>query len=396
VVVVSHTADVGGAEIALIRLLSARDREAFDVSAIVLEEGTFPQLLRAEGIPTQVIDSAGVVRVTRSEAASSVGALWRNGVGSLAIARTMRRMLRGARADLVVANSLKSAMIVWLAGYRSPWVWHLHDRLAVDYLPIPLALGMRALARVGPRLVVVNSRATARTLGSIPPRRVVVAYPGLPVEAFEGEPAHVESSPAVGIVGRISATKGQRVFLEAARRIVGSTPDARFRIIGAAMFEDAAEERDLHALVAASPELEACVDWTGWVGDTGAELRRLTLAVHASPVPEPFGQVIVEAMAAGVPVIGTDAGGVPEIIDPDASATVLADGVRRSELGLLVRAGDDAALARAIEWMLQHPSDAAAMAAAARESARERYGIGRTWAVVATAWTAALTGGRRG
>ena len=47
VVVVSHTADVGGAEIALLRLLRARDRAAFDVSAIVLEEGAFPELLRA-------------------------------------------------------------------------------------------------------------------------------------------------------------------------------------------------------------------------------------------------------------------------------------------------------------------------------------------------------------
>lgn len=392
VVVVSHTADVGGAEIALLRLLRARDRAAFDVSAIVLEEGAFPELLRAAGIPTQVISTAGVVRVTRSEAASSVGALWRNGVASLAIARTVRRMLRTARADLVVANSLKSAIIVWLARYRRPWVWHLHDRLAVDYLPAPLAFGLRGLARIGPRRVVVNSRATGRTLGSLPAGRVVVAYPGLPGEAFtEPRPQDRPVLPTVGIVGRISATKGQRVFLGAARRIVGNAPETRFRIIGSALFEDAAEERDLRAFVAGSPELEACVEWTGWVGDTRAELRQLTVAVHASPVPEPFGQVIVEAMAAGVPVIGTDAGGVPEIIDPSGSATGVAGGVRRSELGLLVRAGDEGALAWAIEWMIAHPAEAEAMAGAARDSARVRYSVDRTWLVVAGAWTAALT-----
>ncbi|WP_127818532.1 glycosyltransferase, partial [Microbacterium sp. CPCC 204701] len=304
VVVVSHTADVGGAEIALLRLLGARDHAAFDVSAIVLEDGAFPARLRAQGVPTQVIATPGLARVTRNEAAASIGALWRNAVGSLATSRTVRRMLREAGAELVVANSLKSAVIVAIARPRgSEWVWHLHDRLAADYLPAPLVVGMRALARFGPRQVVANSRATAATLVGVPARRVVVAYPGLPPEAFAHRPGAPSADlPTVGIVGRISETKGQRLFLEAARRVVSRTPGVRFRIIGGALFEDAPEERDLRALVSRSPELAECVDWAGWVGDTNAELRRLSLAVHASPVPEPFGQVIVEAMAAGVPV----------------------------------------------------------------------------------------------
>uniref|UniRef100_UPI0013E384A9 glycosyltransferase family 4 protein n=1 Tax=Microbacterium sp. CPCC 204701 TaxID=2493084 RepID=UPI0013E384A9 len=141
--------------------------------------------------------------------------------------------------------------------------------------------------------------------------------------------------------------------------------------------------------------LAECVDWAGWVGDTNAELRRLSLAVHASPVPEPFGQVIVEAMAAGVPVIGADAGGAREIIDPSGSAEVVAEGVRRSDLGLLARSGDDRALARAIEWMLDRPAVAREMASSAGDSARERFGIERTWSVVADAWAAALAVKRR-
>ena len=392
VVVVSHTADVGGAEIAILRLLRARDRDAFDVSAIVLEEGAFPDLLRAAGVPTEVIATAAVHRVTRREAAS-VGALWRNAVATLAIARSVRRKLRGLRAELVVANSLKGAVITSIARpLRTPWVWHLHDRLAPDYLPVPFVFAMRALARWSPRLVVANSWATAQTVRSTPAERIVVAYPGLPREAFadQGHPP----AATVGIVGRISATKGQRVFLEAARRVLAENPAARFRIVGGALFEDAAEENELRTLVESSPDLRASVEWTGWVADAPAELRRLSLAVHASPVPEPFGQVIVEAMATGVPVIGTDAGGVPEIIDPSSCAVELADGVRRSDLGLLVRPGDDLALARAIGWMLRHDIEAQVMASAAREAAWERYGITRTWSVVGDAWATALNAGR--
>jgi glycosyltransferase involved in cell wall biosynthesis len=302
VVVVSHTADVGGAEIALLRLLRARDRAAFDVSAIVFEEGAFAELLRAEDVPTEVIATAGLSRVTRSEAASSIGAVWRNATGSVATARRVRRVLRQAGADLVVANSLKAAIIVSIArSGRIPWVWHLHDRLAPDYLPDALVAGLRNLAR-SPRRVVVNSRATARTLGALPAERVVVAYPGLPPEAFaEDRPPGDAEAPTVGIVGRISVTKGQRIFLGAARRVLASVPAARFRIIGGALFEDAGEEEHLRQLAESSPELRGSVEWTGWVADTRSELLRLDLAVHASPVPEPFGQVIVEAMAAGVP-----------------------------------------------------------------------------------------------
>ncbi|MGN6695248.1 MAG: glycosyltransferase, partial [Aquihabitans sp.] len=84
------------------------------------------------------------------------------------------------------------------------------------------------------------------------------------------------------------------------------------------------------------------------------------IAVHSSTEPEPFGRVIVEAMAAGRPVIASDEGGVPEIID---------DGVT----GVLVRPGDVGALAAAIGGLLDDPEGAAAMGRRAATAANERF-----------------------
>ncbi len=94
-------------------------------------------------------------------------------------------------------------------------------------------------------------------------------------------------------------------------------------------------------------------------------------------------------MAAGVPVIASDAGGVPEIIDPEGRAEQVGPGVRRSELGMLVTPGDSRALAAAMSWALDHPEACAAMALAAQKSAADRFSIDLTASVVAAVWEGA-------
>jgi glycosyltransferase involved in cell wall biosynthesis len=304
------------------------------------------------------------------------------------------RAIRGSQCDLVVANSLKSAVLVSLAAplARRRWVWHLHDRLAPDYLPGPLVRVMRVLALAGPRRIVVNSEATRDTLPSRARRKAVIAYPGLPPEAFEVAEPDVHH-PVVTVIGRISPTKGQREFLEAAAALAETRPDVRFRIVGAALF---AEQEYADALPALAERLglDSSVTFTGWVSDPGAELRASTVLVHASPVPEPFGQVVAEAMAAGIPVVASDAGGVREMLVPDGTREDALPPVRTTDLGVLVRPGDASALAMGIALVLQDPDAAAQRARAARAVAGARVGIDDTVAVIREAWHTAAPGPR--
>ncbi len=387
---IDHTAGSAGGEIALARLLSGIDRERFAPSVLLLEGGPLVQRLHEASVRTAVLLAPRrLTEVGRGEVAASPLALL------AAIARTamlvprVSAAIRGSGADLVVANSLKSAVITAfaapLAGRR--WVWHLHDRVERDYLPGVLVRALRVLARVGPRMIVANSQATRRTLSGVRDARIVVAYPA--IQAGDAAPALPPARPTFGLLGRIAPTKGQREFIRAAAELSSTVADARFTILGDAMFNDHEFADEVRALPAALGVPDA-VTFAGWVDDPSRALAGLTALVHASPVPEPFGQVIVEGMLAGIPIIATASGGVPEIVDPDGVGDPIGQRIVRAPYGLLVPPGDVSALAAAMSWMVAHPDDARRSAARAQAMARRRFDLAVSAQQVQDAWARAL------
>ncbi len=245
VVVVSHTAQLGGAETALLRLLDAVDRQRFDVRVVLFDDGELRGRLTHLGFPVEVISLGRLATVTRRQT-SSASTVLQGAVGTLRFIPTLARALRTQRPELLVANSLKAATVLSLAAplVGAPWVWHLHDRLAVDYLPRSAASLLRAVGSTGPRSVITNSHATLQTLGRRGRSNAVVAYPGLEAAAFDR--TNIDSATdAIGMVGRISETKGQLLFIQAASELLATRPAARFRIVGAALFQDRDYEKGL-------------------------------------------------------------------------------------------------------------------------------------------------------
>ncbi len=385
VLVIDHTAREGGAELALLRIVE-RLPPAVEVDAALFEEGGFADRLRAVGARVLVLPlDSGVNTASRATLATPL-ALLRSAARMATYVPRLSRAIRASGTELVVANSLKSAVFVAfaapLAGRR--WVWHLHDRLATDYLPGPLRAAMRMIAVVGPRRIVANSYATLSTLPRAARSKTSVAYPGLDESSLDAEtrPGRHErpARRTVGIIGRISPTKGQHEFLHAAAIVGRAHPDVRFCIVGAPLF---GEDDYAAQSVALAAELGIAdrVEFTGWLADPRAAMRGMTVVVHASPVPEPFGQVVVEAMAAGIPVVATDAGGVREILAPD--------GVHE-HLGELVPAGDEVAIAAGIARILADPDAARQRAEVARAAVRDRFTIDATVDAVLRSWTRAL------
>lgn len=338
VVYVDHCARLSGGELALVRLLGSLD--GVDAHVVLFEDGPLTTRLGAAGITAEVLpmdESARALprsRVGRRMPASVVMA------GAVQVVRLARR-LRALRPDVVHANSLKAGVVTGLACrlVPVPFVWHVRDRVTDDYLPVAAARLVRALARALPAAVIANSTTTLASL-HLPdarPRRLVVPDPLAP-EFLTGAKAS-RSSPGplrVGMVGRLAPWKGQHVFLDAFARAFPSS-GAEAVVIGSALFGEGGYEHSL-AELARDLGIESRVRFAGFREDVPRELARLDVLVHASLLPEPFGQVVTEGMAAGLAVVATDGGGPSELI---------ASGVD----GLLVPPGDPDALAAALQGL---------------------------------------------
>lgn len=371
VVVLDHTAELGGAELALVRLLDAIGPEA-DVTTVLLSDGPLVTELRAHGHPVEVLGApAAATRVRRSDLARMPLGLLRLGPTARHVAGVVRR----ADADLIHTTSLKADLLGLVVGRltRRPVVWHVHDRIADDYLPRPVVALVRRAARHA-AAVVANSAATAATL---PGRSdVVVAPPGMsPKQIREAPRPRPAEPPLVGLVGRISPTKDQLTFVRAAATVHRSHPSVRFVIAGAAAFGFADYERRVRSEVERL-DLREVVRFAGFVDDVPTLLDQLTLCVHTSSIPEPFGQAVVEAMARGVPVIATAGGGVDEIFAQEPG----------QDLGWLIEARSPDTLAAAIQAALDDPDEAERRGHAAWQSVRAHYPIAVTAHRVLATW----------
>jgi glycosyltransferase involved in cell wall biosynthesis len=364
VVYLGHVARLSGAEIALSRLLPEL-QERVDVHVILGEDGPLVDRLREDGISVEVISMPVAVRDMR-KGALHPGAFDLKSLGASGFyVRKLWLRLRELRPDLIHTNSLKAAIYGGAAGRlaRIPVVWHIRDRIASDYLPEAAVRAVRLAARVLPNTVVANSHCTLDTLPRL--RRGVVVP-----DSVDSKSVRVASTPTgitgrpfrVGMLGRLSPWKGQQIFLDA---FANAFPDGDSEgwIVGSAMFgEDDyvafLHERTRHLGIGDR------VTFRGFQEDIWTELAEIDALVHCSLTPEPFGQVVIEGMAAGVPVIASGAGGPAEIVTQNVD-------------GILVPPGDVAALAAAMRKLHDCPAVRHDLATAGRATAI-RYSPERT------------------
>jgi glycosyltransferase involved in cell wall biosynthesis len=304
---------------------------------------------------------------------------------SLAFCHRLARWIRQQQIELIHTNSLKADLLGGIAGRlaRVPVIWHVRDRISNDYLPSKVVRAFRLASRVLPSVIVANSAATLQTLrpnhkSKAPCHRWRVVHDGTPFLPLPTPVLTDANAPlVVGIVGRISPWKGQHIFLQAAALARHAFPNVRFRIIGAPLFSESEYEQSLHAL-GHELGLTDVIDFAGFREDVSNAISELDVLVHASTIGEPFGQVVIEAMMLGRPVIATRGGGVPEIV---------ADG----KTGLLVPMDDVHAMAGALKSLLSDPQLRANMGRAGRQRVLEHFRIETVAANISTLYDELLS-----
>ena len=358
---IDHCAKLSGGELALLRLLPAL--EDVDAHVILGEDGPLVSRLLRAGISVEVLAMPEAARTLPRERARPGALPLMSVLGTARYTVRLARRLRQLQPDLVHTNSLKSALYGGLAARVAgiPAVWHVRDRIADDYLPPPAVRLVRAMARWLPGALIANSQATLATLGSLRPLGIVVPSPVIvrdPLWQTERAPFRDRDELRIGMVGRIAPWKGQHVFLEAFSRAF-PRGNARAVIVGAPLFGEGEEayDRQLREL-ASELGLNGRVEFRGFRDDVETEFARLDVLVHASVIPEPFGQVVIEGMGFGLPVAAASAGGPAEVIQ---------EGVN----GFLYPPGDVEALAGVLRTLASDRELRRALGDAAREKAKE-------------------------
>ena len=369
-----HTATLGGGEIALLNLVRHLDPAKFKPIVVLATDGPFAKRLRPD-IETHILPlSPKVTEMKKDSLGFSTIVHIRDLLAIFGYVRQLCRLINNLNVDIIHTNSLKADVIGGLAGIlsRRPVVWHVRDRIADDYLP-PIAVRVfRQLCRLIPTYIIANSAATLRTLrlpshshssaipsGIVVNRKDTVVHDGTElVEFVSGRTSNVLK---VGLIGRISPWKGQHIFLEAAAQVHRHFPVARFVVIGAALFGESQYDQQIRALPARLG-IEDVVEFSGFRPNIQNAIADLNVVVHASTSGEPFGQIIIEGMAAAKPIVATNGGGVPEIVE---------DGLT----GILVPMGEAQPMADAICEILADPEKAKQMGTRGRGRVEKHFTV---------------------
>jgi glycosyltransferase involved in cell wall biosynthesis len=340
---------LGGAEECLWQGLRRFRRDALEPTVVFLGPGAFVDDVARLGMATAVIP-AGRLRQPKA----LVGTVLR-----------LRQFLRSEDPDLVLSWSAKAhlyaAPAAVAAGLSRRLLWWQHM--------IPNGHWVDRLAtRLPATAIACSSDASREAQASLRPRRpTFVVNPGVDLEVRGGKATDVSGNGldiprerlVVGIVGRLQPWKGQDRFVGALAELRGRGHDVHGLIVGGDAYGLAPEyPSELRRLIDRLG-LDGRVTMTGQVDDAAPYYEVMDVAVNASE-GEPFGMVLLEAMAAGVPVVAVREGGPIDIINHGVT-------------GMLADGGAPEALAAAIDGLLADPNFRTSAGKAARQSYEERF-----------------------
>lgn len=346
---------IGGAQRQVAGLAVALAAHGHAVVLACTEDGPAGAELAAAGVRVVVLGRRRVARLV-----------------SPLLAVRIARLVRAGGFDLVHAHVHAATMAAALAGRiaRVPVVVTEHS-MASWRGPLARAYSRPLYRRCALVLAVSEQIAERlRTVDRVPASRVRVVGTAVFGPATTADPSGRGAPVTVGVVGRLEREKGVEFFVRAAARIADRHPEVAFTVVG-----DGTLRGELHAL-AGSLRLGDRVRFRGMRTDGPAAVAALDVLCVPS-LTEGAPLVVLEAMAAGVPVVATTVGAIPHQLD-------------HGHAGVLVAPTDVAALAHALDALLTHPHERRRLGRAGRDRLTRLANADAVTAAVRTAYRDAL------
>jgi glycosyltransferase involved in cell wall biosynthesis len=381
---------VGGSHQCLLNLVENLDRSRYRPIVVFYEPHVLVDRFRSAA-EVVVLDRDTPVRWGDGSNAVAAAPLVaaRRAVNSLQLAQKVGAnvaFLRKRGVSLVHLNNSIANHHEWMAAARltgTPCV--VHERGMPRYRMADRFWGREV------KLIIPMSRAIADAMvgQGVSPANIRVMYDGVDPQRLRAarSPGEVRAEwnitpdqPVVGMVGNIREWKGQETVVRALSGVVRRFPSLVCLFVGSASQVDAPYMERLQSIVRANG-LDANVRFTGYQRDVPSIVNAMLFTIHASIAPEPFGMVILEAMAQRKAVIASRAGGAVEMIV-------------EGHTGFTVAPGDADQLTARMLDLLTDPARTAAMGEAAYDRALQHFSLERFVRDVQNVYDAILRSGK--
>ncbi len=354
------TSEIGGSDVSLLRLIENLDKNLFEAYVILPHDGPLTEKLREHA--SEIYFMKEMLKLTTRKGKTFY---LRYLINYPFAVRKIARWIRERKIDLVHTNSVHNLygfLAAKLAG--RPHVWHVREIVLQSRF---LWMIEKFLLKRFSQSIIVTSDAIAEMFGKSRNEFPLQKIPnGVDLELYHPEnEGHLDlpsGVPVVGMVARLDRWKGVDIFLKAIAICKKQRPEVQYVIVGGEIEGSREYANGLYKL-AHDLNLNGIVHFAGWrygPEDMPRVYAAFDIVVHSSTYPEPFGLVILEAMATGKPVVATNQGGPKEICV-------------NQETALLVLPGDPEKLAEAILILIQKPGLARKMGKEGRKRVEQIY-----------------------
>jgi glycosyltransferase involved in cell wall biosynthesis len=298
----------------ILQVLRLYKKEGYHPIVLLTNSGPLQSVLENEGFHVYV-QNLGILRRKYVNLTGLLNRLSKN----LKAYRFLSELHQKYQFELVYSNTL--AVIVgayWAKRRHIPHVWHIHEILLG---PKPLVKMLASLLDQSTSSPIAVSFAVENNWQPLLKKsKIQVIHNGIPYEPFLEDYPEAKKGlglpsdkVTIGMIGRINPWKGQFFFLELVDQLSKKYPNTHFVLVGDPFsgYEHILEEIKKEIR---DKNLEARVSYLGFREDIPRVLAALNIFVLPSILPDPFPTVILEAMAAGIPVVATGSGGASEMV----------------------------------------------------------------------------------